>query len=98
MSWGRRLTIGGLLGAGAALLYVEARALKSREQGDTISAVSAGAIRDYPVIGGLLVATVSHFCTPTRDDKPLPWWQGPWMALGAGLLLGLTWPRRDRRR
>lgn len=99
MSWGRRLTLAGLGVAGAALLYVEARALKSKESGDTISAVSAGAIRDYPVLAGLGTATLVHFCTPTREpNEPLPWWQRAPLALAAGALLGLSWIRYDKRR
>lgn len=98
MTWGRRLTLGGLLVGGAALAYVELRALRSKEQGDTISACVAEAATAYPVTLGLATATLSHFATPTRNyNEPLPWWQGVWTALGIGMLFGLCWPRYDRK-
>lgn len=98
MTWGRKLTLGGLVVGGAALLYVEIRALRSKESGDTISACVAEAAASYPVILPLMIAPVVHFATPTREpEEALPWWQGVWMAIVVGIGLGWVWPRYDRR-
>lgn len=93
---GRQKTIISI-GAGlGAWLIGEVLALKSEEQGDTISAVTHGVVNSYPVFAGLIVGTTVHFCTPTREvGKPLPWWQGSTVAMIGGALLGATWARYD---
>lgn len=93
---GRQWTLLGLGVSGVILSAFEVRALITREEGDTISARAHDAIIDYPVVAGLLVAPVVHFCTPTRSPREaIPWWQGPSIALIGGGLLGLSWIRRD---
>jgi hypothetical protein len=74
----------------------EALALKSEEEGDTISAITHDVITSYPVVAGLIVATTVHFCTPTRKGgEPLPWWQGSTVAMIGGAMLGAGWARYD---
>ena len=90
------LTIG--LSAGA-LLIAECLALVNREEGDTISARGAEAIRQYPVVAGVGTAVIVHMATPTRlQGEPMPWWRGPSMAIAGGIALGLAWCRYDRSR
>jgi hypothetical protein len=94
-----RQTLWVLGGAGLALAIQEALAIVSREEGDTISARGAEAIRQYPVVAGLAVATVVHMATPTRrPDEPLPWWRRSTVAMIGGAMLGATWCRYDRSR
>lgn len=87
------LSIGAGLGAWA---IGEVLALKSKEEGDTISAITHGTITAYPVVAGLIVGTTVHFCTPTRKSgESLPWWQGSTVAMIGGAMLGATWARYD---
>lgn len=96
---GRQATLASLAIAGGILAVRELLALTNTEEGDTISAEAHSAIIDYPVVAGLLVVPVVHFCTPTRKPgEALPWWQGPTVALIGGAILGLPWPRYDRSR
>lgn len=87
MSRGARLTKWALLLSGVLLTIAESSALIDKDGADTISAVVHNTVIDYPVISGLLAATIVHFCTPTSDpNKPCPWWQGTGVALVGGTL------------
>lgn len=82
-----------------ALLAQEVIAIASPDEGDTISARGAEAIRQYPAVVALPVAVAVHMATPTAlPNRPLPWWQGSCVAVAGGILLGLSWARYDRSR
>lgn len=94
---GRKLTIGAMLFVSGVLSAVEARALYSEEEGDTVSARMADLIKENPVVAGLWVACAVHFSTPAlAKGEKVPLVQGTGVAILGGALLGLAWVRRDR--
>lgn len=96
---GRQKTVLSIMAGLGTWAIGEALALKSEEEGDTISAITHDVITSYPVVAGLIVGTTVHFCTPTRKSgEPLPWWQGSTVAMIGGAMLGATWARYDTSR
>jgi hypothetical protein len=96
---GKKITLKALGISALILAFAEINAIINNEEGDTISARLHDVVIDYPVVAGLLVAPVVHFCTPTTDsNKVSPWWQGTSIAILGGALLGLSWRRYDRSR